>query len=214
MSLKKIGVLISGNGSNLQALIDQVHQLSAEIVVVISNQADAYGLKRGRAAKIASLFLDPNDYPNNAAYDRALLACLKEHQVDLVVLAGYMKIVTAEFVQAFPHAIINIHPSLIPSFCGKGYYGMTVHEKVRASGVKITGATVHFVNECADDGPIIAQKALMIADEDTAESIQKKVLVLEHQLLPQVVADFCKEGFRVDGRIVKKRKKKDGNKDD
>ncbi len=206
MALKKIGVLISGNGSNLQALIDQVHQLTAEIVVVISNKADAYGLKRGRAAKIDSLFLDPQDYRDNAAYDQAVIACLKDYHVDLVVLAGYMKIVTADFVKAFPHAIINIHPSLIPSFCGKGYYGMRVHEKVRASGVKISGATVHFVNECADDGPIIAQKALMIDDEDTAESIQKKVLDLEHQLLPQVVADFCKKGFLVDGRMVKKRK--------
>ncbi len=206
MSLKKIGVLISGNGSNLQALIDQVHQLDAEIVVVISNKADAYGLKRARAVNIDAIFLDPQDYTNNLSYDQALIAYLKDYQVDLVVLAGYMKIVTAEFVQAFPNAIINIHPSLIPSFCGKGYYGMKVHEKVWESGVKISGATVHFVNECADDGPIIAQKAIQLDDDDSPESIQKKVLVLEHQLLPQVVVDFCKKGFVVEGRIVKKRK--------
>lgn len=202
--LKKIGVLISGGGSNLQALIDTVHQVDGEIVVVISSKAHAYGLKRAQAANIETLFLDPSDYANNASYNQALIGYLKDYQVDLVVLAGYLKIITDDFVKTFPNAIINIHPALIPSFCGKGYYGMHVHEKVRASGVKLTGATVHFVNEIADDGPIIAQAAITVADDDTPESIQKKVLVLEHQLLPQAVADFCRDAFVVEGRRVKK----------
>lgn len=205
MSLKKIGVLVSGGGSNLQALIDQIHQKSAEIVVVISNKVDAKGLKRARKALIDAVFIDPLDYPDDAHYDQKLANLFKEYQVDLVVLAGYMKIMTPGFVKAFPNAIINIHPALIPSFCGKGYYGMNVHKKVRASGVKITGATVHFVNELADDGPIISQKAVVVTDDDTAESIQKKVLILEHQLLPQAVTDFCQQGFVVKGRMVRKK---------
>ena len=206
MSLKKIGVLISGSGSNLQTLIDTIHRVDGEIVLVISNKAKAYGLKRAKEAKIDTIFLNPADYQDNLSYDEKLVEILKKYQVDLVVLAGYMKIVTGTFVKAFPNAIINIHPALIPSFCGKGYYGMHVHKKVWEAGVKISGATVHFVNEIADDGPIIAQRSVEVDDEDTPESIQRKVLVLEHELLPQAVADFCKDAFVVEGRLVKKRK--------
>lgn len=204
MPLKKIAVLVSGGGSNLQALIDKVHGKEADIVLVISNKADAGGLKRAKDANIDNIYVNPEEYESNDRYDEKLLEQLKKYQVDLVVLAGYLKIVTGTFIKAFPNAIINIHPALIPSFSGKGYYGMNVHQKVRESGVKITGATVHFVNEIADDGPIIAQDTVLISDDDTPESIQKKVLVLEHQLLPRVVADFCQDKLVVDERIVRK----------
>ncbi|AFA48420.1 phosphoribosylglycinamide formyltransferase [Acetobacterium woodii] len=207
--LKKIGVLISGSGTNFQSLIDTVHQKDGEIVVVISNNCDAYGLERGKCAQIPAVAVNPQEYPSNEAFDRKIIGLLKEYGVELVVLAGYMKIITSDFVKAYPNAIINIHPALIPSFCGVGFYGMRVHQAVINYGVKVTGATVHFVNEVADGGPIIAQEIVLVDDEDTPETIQKKVLKVEHELLPRAVRAFCLDQLDVVGRIVKKRKNND-----
>ncbi|MGV8906474.1 MAG: phosphoribosylglycinamide formyltransferase [Acetobacterium sp.] len=207
MSLKKIGVLVSGSGSNFQALIDNIHEVYGEIVVVLSNKADAYGLVRGKMAGIDAVFLDPKQYPISEDYNKKIINEFNDHGVELVVLAGYMKIMTPNFITAYPNAIVNIHPALIPSFCGAGFYGMHVHQAVIDYGVKVTGATVHFVNEVADGGPIIAQEAVKVEDDDTPESIQKKVLRIEHQLLPAVIKAICLDELEVHGRSVKKRLK-------
>lgn len=199
----KIGVLVSGGGTNLQAIIDKVHGRCGEIAVVISNNADAYGLTRAQNSNIPTAVVLEKEFADYEAYNQALIEVLKEHGVDLVVLAGYMKIITPSFVSAFPNRIVNIHPALIPSFCGEGYYGMHVHNAVIEYGVKVTGATVHFVNEEADGGPIIAQKTVEVADDDTPESIQKKVLRIEHTLLPWVVEQICLGKVTVDGRKVR-----------
>jgi len=206
MSLKKIGVLVSGSGSNFQELIDHIHEVYGEIVVVLSNKADAYGLVRGKMAGIATVFLDPKKYSVSADYNEKIIKEFNDRGVELVVLAGYMKIMTPNFIKAYPNAIVNIHPALIPSFCGAGFYGMHVHQAVIDYGVKVTGATVHFVNEVADGGPIIAQEAVKVEDDDTPESIQKKVLKIEHQLLPAVIKGICLNEYEVMGRRVKKRK--------
>ncbi|MBC3888531.1 phosphoribosylglycinamide formyltransferase [Acetobacterium paludosum] len=203
--LKKIGVLVSGGGTNFQSLIDSIHQKHGEIVVVISNNRQAFGLKRGEAAGIPAVALNPKGYLSNEDFDKKIVEILKGYEVELVVLAGYMKIVTPDFVKAYPNDIINIHPALIPSFCGEGFYGMHVHQAVIDYGVKVTGATVHFVNEIADGGPIIAQETVKVADDDTPESIQKKVLKIEHTLLPAAVKAFCLDELVVEGRTVKKR---------
>jgi phosphoribosylglycinamide formyltransferase-1 len=205
-ALKKIGVLVSGSGTNFQSLIDQIHHKDGDIVVVISNNRNAYGLERGKAAGIPGVALNPKGYPSSEAFDEKIIEILKGYGVELVVLAGYMKIITPAFVKAFPNAIINIHPALIPSFCGEGFYGMRVHEAVMAYGVKVSGATVHFVNEVADGGPIIAQETVAVADDDTPESLQKKVLKIEHQLLPSAVKACCLDQLVVEGRIVKHRR--------
>ncbi|WKY49149.1 phosphoribosylglycinamide formyltransferase [Eubacteriaceae bacterium ES3] len=207
MSLKKIAVLVSGGGTNFQAIIDKIHQKSGEIVLVISNKKDAFGLERGKKAGIEAIFLDPSNFSDQESYDKELVKILQNHGVELVVLAGYMKIITPYFVKAFENAIINVHPALIPSFCGKGYYGMNVHNAVIEYGVKLTGATVHFVNEVPDGGPIIAQKSVVIDEKDNPESIQKKVLMLEHELLPEAVRNFCENRLTISGRTVKLKEK-------
>ncbi|MEF9918624.1 MAG: phosphoribosylglycinamide formyltransferase [Eubacterium sp.] len=198
----KIGVLVSGGGTNLQAVIDKVHKKSGEIAVVIANNADAYGLIRAKKSDIPTEIILEKDYESNDAFNTKMIETLKEYGVELVVLAGYMKIITTSFVKAYPDRIINIHPALIPSFCGEGYYGMKVHKAVIRYGVKVTGATVHFVNEKADAGPIIAQKTVAVMDDDTPESIQKKVLEIEHTLLPKVVEQYCLGNIHVNGRHV------------
>lgn len=205
-ALKKIGVLVSGGGTNFQSLIDTIHQQDGEIVVVISNNRQAFGLERGRTAGIPAVAINPKGYPSNEAYDEKLVEILKGYEVDLVVLAGYMKIITSAFVEAYPNAIINIHPALIPAFCGSGFYGLHVHQAVIDYGVKVTGATVHFVNEVADGGPVIFQETVAVADDDTPESIQQKVLKIEHELLPKAVKAFCRDQLSVVGRLVKNRK--------
>ena len=206
-TLKKIGVLVSGGGTNFQSLIDTIHHKYGEITVVISNNRHAFGLERGEAAGIPAVAVNPKSYPSNEAFDQKIVEILKGYDVDLVVLAGYMKIITPAFVEAYPNAIINIHPALIPSFCGAGFYGMHVHQAVIAYGVKVTGATVHFVNEVADGGPVILQETVIVADDDTPESIQQKVLKIEHELLPKAVKAFCLDQLSVEGRSVKNRKK-------
>jgi len=197
--LKKIGVLVSGGGSNLQAIIDQIHHQFGEIVIVLSNKEEVYALERAKKAGIEAMAVTAASYQDP---DGEMIKILKDKQVNLVVLAGYMRIIPEAFVNAFENKIINIHPALIPSFCGKGYYGIHVHEAVIDYGAKITGVTVHFVNAQADDGPIIAQKSVAVADDDTPESLQKKVLVYEHKLLPEVIKKYCQDKISVSGRKV------------
>ncbi len=200
----KIGVLISGSGSNLQALIDNVGNgiINGEIAVVISNREHAYGLERARLNNIDAVFLNEKNYENFELFNESIINELKKRGVELVILAGYLKILSHKFIEEFKNKIINIHPSLIPSFCGKGYYGIKVHQAAINYGVKISGATVHFVDEGADTGPIILQEAVEVLDEDTADTLQKKVLNIEHRLLPLAVKMYCQGRLVLDGRKV------------
>ena len=204
--MTRIAVLVSGGGTNLQALIgarDHGELGGGELAAVISSKADAYALERAKNAGIPGYVVARKDYDSNRAMTQALVAKLKELNIDLVVLAGFMHILTEEMVQAYPNAIVNVHPALIPSFCGAGYYGLHVHEKALAYGVKVTGATVHFVNEEPDGGPIILQKAVDILPGDTPEVLQRRVMEqAEWHILPQAVALFCQGRLSVEGRIV------------
>lgn len=199
----KIGVLISGGGTNLQTIIDNTLNgtINGEVSLVISNKKEAYGLTRAENAKIENLFIDPKDFPSMEDYNRALIQEFKKRDIQLIVLAGYLKVLSKDFIENFQY-IINIHPSLIPSFCGKGYYGERVHEKVLEYGVKITGATVHFVDEGTDTGPIILQDIVRVQDDDTVETLQRKVLQVEHRLLPEAVKLFCDNRLKIEGRRV------------
>ena len=202
----KIAVLVSGGGTNLQALIDarQRGELGGgEITAVISSKEGAYALERARKAGIPGYVLPRKGFDSNRAMTLALVEKLKALDIDLVVLAGCMVIFTEELVQAYPNAIMNVHPALIPSFCGAGYYGLHVHEAALAYGVKLTGATVHFVNEEPDGGPIVLQKAVEILEGDTPEVLQRRVMEqAEWHILPQAVSLFCEGRLRVEGRIV------------
>ena len=203
---KRIAVLVSGGGTNLQALIDAQNRGElggGQIVAVISSKHGAYALERAAKAEIASYVLPRKEFDSNRAMTVALVDMLKDLQIDLVVLAGCMIIFTEELVDAYPNAVMNVHPALIPSFCGAGYYGLRVHEEALRYGVKLTGATVHFVSEECDGGPIIAQKAVEILDGDTPEILQRRVMEeAEWKLLPQAVSLFCQDRLCVDGRIV------------
>lgn len=203
---KRIAVLVSGGGTNLQALIDAQHRgeiVNGEIVAVISSKEGVFALERAKNAGIPGYVVARKAFDSNQAMTLALLDQLRELQIDLVVLAGFMHILTGELVAAYPNAILNVHPALIPSFCGAGYYGLHVHEKALAYGVKLTGATVHFVNEEPDGGPIVLQKAVDILENDTPERLQKRVMEqAEWTILPQAVSLFCQDKLRVEGRIV------------
>ena len=201
----KIGVLISGSGTNLQSLIDNIEtgNIKGRIAVVISNRKDAYGLNRARQKNIDALYIRQKDYESFENFNDAIIDELKKHNVELVVLAGYLKILTSKFIEEYRNRIINIHPSLIPAFCGKGYYGIKVHEEVIKYGVKLSGATVHFVDEEADTGPIIIQEAVEVGYEDTAETLQQKVLKIEHKILPLAVKYYCEGKIQISGRKVK-----------
>lgn len=202
----KIAVLVSGGGTNLQALIDagQRGELGGgEITVVISSKEGAYALERARKAGIPGYVLPRKSFDSNRAMTLALVEKLKALDIDLVVLAGCMVIFTEELVQAYPNAIMNVHPALIPSFCGQGFYGLHVHEAALAYGVKLSGATVHFVSAECDGGPIIAQKAVSVLPEDTPETLQKRIMEqAEWKLLPEAVRLFCEGRLRVEGRTV------------
>ena len=205
----KIAVLVSGGGTNLQALIDaqQRSELGGgEITAVISSKEGAYALERARKAGIPGYVLPRKSFDSNRAMTLALVEKLRALDIDLVVLAGCMVIFTEELVQAYPNAIMNVHPALIPSFCGQGFYGLHVHEAALAYGVKLSGCTVHFVNEEADGGPIILQESVAVLDDDTPESLQKRILEVEHRLLPDAVALFCADRLEVVGRRVRIRK--------
>ena len=202
MSLKKIAVLISGGGSNLQAVIDKVHKKDGIIDVVISDEDDAYGLTRAKNADIDTLVINNKSYPTREEFADKIKEELLNRNIDLIVLAGFMKILPPSFAKTFKNKIINVHPSLIPSFCGKGYYGIKVHEAVLNYGAKITGATIHFADEGADTGPIIIQGTVPVFTEDTPEILQKRVLEVEHMILPKAVSLFCLDKLVVKGRIV------------
>lgn len=192
--LTRFAVLISGNGSNLQALIDEIHAKEiAEIVLVLSDRADAYGLIRAEKAGIPAFFVDPKEYPDRQEYHLALLRMVLEAKADFVVLAGYLRILTKPWIDIFPNRILNIHPSLLPRHCGKGYYGMKVHEAVLAAGDTESGATVHFVDEGTDTGPVLYQERVKVAAEETPESLQQKVLAVEHRLLVKAAAELAEK---------------------
>ena len=201
----KIGVLISGSGTNLQSLIDNINNnsIDGEIAVVISNKNHAYGLERARQNNIDAVYVNQKNYDNFEQFNDAIIEELKDHGVELVVLAGYLKILSSKFIEEFRNRIINIHPSLIPSFCGKGFYAIKVHEAVIDYGVKISGATVHFVDEGADTGPIIIQEAVEIESYDTADTLQQKILIIEHKILPLAVKYYCSGRIQISGRKVK-----------
>ena len=202
----RIAVLVSGGGTNLQALIDAQARGElggGEIVAVISSKAGAYALERAAKAGIPGYVLPRKEFDSNRAMTVALVEMLKKLDIDLVVLAGCMIIFTEELVQAYPNAIMNVHPALIPAFCGPGYYGLHVHEEVLKYGVKLSGATVHFVSEECDGGPIIAQKAVAVRPDDTPETLQKRIMEeAEWKLLPEAVRLFCEDKLAVEGRTV------------
>lgn len=199
-----IGVLISGNGTNLQAIIDGIKKgrINGSIKLVISNRKDAYGLVRCQKENIESMYINPKEY-DDLAYNRRLMEEFKKRDIDLIVLAGYMRVLSKEFVENYENRIINIHPSLIPSFSGKGYYGERVHRAALDYGVKYTGATVHFVDEGTDTGPIILQEVVPVYDEDTVETLSQRVLEVEHRILVEAVSLYCQNKLMVDGRKVK-----------
>jgi phosphoribosylglycinamide formyltransferase-1 len=190
-----IAVFVSGGGTNFQALIDAQRAgkfPGGEITLCVSSSKNAYALERARQNGIETAILRRRDYPSQEALDGALLDVLEAHDIGLIVLAGYLSILSERVVRAYDRKIINVHPSLIPSFCGAGYYGLKVHEAALAYGVKVTGATVHFVNEIPDAGKIILQKAVEVREGDTPEILQRRVMEeAEWQLLPQAVAMFC-----------------------
>ena len=204
--MKRIAVLVSGGGTNLQALIDAQGRgeiVNGAIAAVISSKAGVKALERAEKAGIPGYVVSRKDYADNRAMTLALVEQLKGLNIDLVVLAGFMHILTGEMVEAYPNAILNVHPALIPSFCGEGYYGLHVHEAALAYGVKVTGATVHFVNEEPDGGPIVLQKAVDIQEGDTPEILQKRVMEqAEWKILPQAVSLFCQDKLSVEGRTV------------
>ena len=194
--MKRIAVFCSGGGTNLQALIDAQGSVlnSGKIALVIANNRDAYALERAKKAGIPTAIVLKKECGSQEAFEAKLKEILTENAIDLIVLAGFMTILTENFTSCYPERIINVHPSLIPSFCGAGFYGLKVHEAALAKGVKVTGATVHFVNEIPDGGRIIAQKAVYIEDGDTPEILQKRVMEqAEWILLPQAAEKVCKE---------------------
>ena len=192
----KIAVLISGSGTNLQSIIDAVErkEINGEIVLVVSNRKQAYGLERAKNAGIKALWIKDEDL---------LIKELEKEQVDLIVLAGYLAIVSEKLINLYENKIMNIHPSLIPSFCGPGYYGIHVHEEAFKRGVKVSGATVHFVSTVVDGGPIILQKAIDISDALTPEDIQQKILInVEHKLLVEAIKLYCDGKLQVENERV------------
>ena len=195
MSRARIAVLVSGGGTNLQALLDAQQSgilYSGEIVLVVSNHENAYALERAAKAGVDTSIVTKKGCGSQAAFEHELARQLEHAHIDLVILAGFMSILTKSFTDRFPNRIINVHPSLIPSFCGEGFYGLRVHQAALDYGVKVTGATVHYVNEIPDGGKILAQKAVDILPEDTAETLQRRVMEqAEWILLPQVAEELC-----------------------
>lgn len=204
--MQNIAVLVSGGGTNLQALIDAEKAGSirnGRIVRVISSKPDVFALERARRHGIETAVVERKAYPTTEAFSGALLKALDDCGADLVVLAGFLSIIDETVVKRYPNKILNVHPSLIPAFCGKGYYGLRVHEEVLRYGVKVTGATVHFVNEVTDGGAILLQKAVEIRPDDTPETLQRRVMEeAEWQLLPRAVSLVCEGRVRVEGRIA------------
>lgn len=202
--MKRIGVLVSGGGTNLQAIIDGAESglINGQVAVVISNRKEAYGLKRADKHKIPAIYIGKGNYPDNALADQALLETLKTYEIDIIVLAGYLKILPPAIIEDYRNRIINVHPSLIPAYSGDGFYGMKVHEAVIEAGEKYSGATVHFVDEGTDTGAIITQEKVDVTPEDTAETLAKKVLAIEHKILVETTAKLCLGKVEVGGRKV------------
>ena len=207
MSAKRIAVLVSGGGTNLQALIDAQRRgdiVNGEIAAVIASKPGVYALERAANAGIPGYVVARKDYPSSQAMTAALVDKLRELNIDLVVLAGFMVILTQEMVCAYPNAILNVHPALIPSFCGEGCYGLHVHERALEYGVKVSGATVHFVSEECDGGPIVLQKAVAVEEGDTPEALQRRIMEqAEWVILPKAVSLFCQGRLKVEGRTVR-----------
>ncbi|MGI6030900.1 MAG: phosphoribosylglycinamide formyltransferase [Eubacteriales bacterium] len=204
---KRIAVLVSGGGTNLQAILDAMDAgkiTGGEIVRVIASKPGVYALERAEKHHIPTAVIQRRDFADGADFDQAMLRQLREDRIDLVVLAGYLSILGEQLTREYANRILNIHPALIPSFCGPGAYGLHVHEKALAYGVKVTGATVHFVNEVVDGGAIILQKAVKVEDDDTPESLQKRVMEqAEWELLPRAVDLFCNDRLVITGRQVR-----------
>lgn len=202
----RIAVMVSGGGTNLQAIIDAISSgkiTDTQIGVVISNNADAYALTRAKNAGIPAVCVSRKEIPDRAAYNQTLIKAVDDANVDLVVLAGFLVVIPEEMIRKYRNRIINIHPSLIPSFCGTGYYGLKVHEGALARGVKVSGATVHFVDEGTDTGPIILQKAVEVKDDDTPEVLQRRIMEeAEWVLLPQAIDLIAHQKVEVvDGKV-------------
>ena len=202
----RVAVLVSGGGTNLQALIDAQNRgeiIGGEIAAVIASKSSAYAIERAKNAGIPAYVIARKDYADAREMTKAYVEKLKELNIDLVVLAGFMTIFTEELIRAYPNAIMNVHPALIPSFCGKGFYGLHVHEKALEYGVKLSGATCHFVTEECDGGPIIMQKAVEVKSGDTPETLQKRIMEeAEWKILPKSVSLFCEGKLSVEGRTV------------
>lgn len=202
--MKRIAVFVSGGGSNLQALLDNCKNeyIKGKICAVISSKKDVFALERAKKFNVPCFVFEKKKYQNIDLMYYEIIKLLKENNIDLIVLAGFLSILNSAIVKEFKNKIINIHPSLIPSFCGMGYYGLKVHQGVLDYGCKVTGATVHFVDEGADTGAIILQETVKVEKNDTAESLQKRVLQTEHKLLPEAVKLFCEDKIKITGRIT------------
>ena len=206
----RLGICVSGGGTNLQAILDKLESgeiTNACAAVVVSNNPGAYALQRAKDAGVTAVCVSPRDYENREAFNRALVDTLKEHQVDLVVLAGFLVVIPPLMVEQYRNRIINVHPSLIPSFCGTGNYGLKVHENALKRGVKVTGATVHFVDEGTDTGPIILQKAVEVEEGDTPEVLQRRVMEqAEWIILPRAIDLIANGRIRVEnGRVIRQK---------
>lgn len=204
--MKKIAVLVSGGGTNLQAILDACDSgiiKNGKVDVVISSKEGAYALERAKNHGVDGVVIPKKEYPDRAVYTKLLIDELKKREIDLVVLAGFMIILDESFTRTYENRVINVHPALIPSFCGEGYYGLHVHEAALQKGVKVSGATVHFVNEVCDGGPIIAQKAVAVREGDTPETLQKRIMEeAEWKLLPEAIELFCSGKLSVENGVV------------
>ncbi len=204
----KIGVLVSGGGTNFQAIIDSIESgyiKNAEIVTLVSSNPNAYALERAKKHNIEGVCIRKKDFENSSLYEKALIEHFESRGVGLVIMAGFMVVIGPDFINAFRNKIMNIHPSLIPSFCGNGFYGLKVHEAALKKGVKVTGATVHFVTEETDAGPIILQKAVYINDDDTPESLQKRVMEeAEWEIFPEAIRLFAEGKIEIVGNNVRR----------
>lgn len=204
----RVGVLVSGGGTNLQAIIDRIEDgtiRDVEIVTVVSNKPDVYALERGRKYGIEGVCLSPKGYGTRSAYSQTLVEHFEARKVELIIMAGFLVVLDETLIRAFPNRIMNIHPSLIPAFCGDGFYGLRVHQAVLERGSKITGATVHFVDAGTDTGPIILQKAVAVQDDDTAESLQRRVMEeAEWEIYPEAIRLYAEGKLSIEGNRVRR----------
>jgi len=201
----RLAVFVSGGGTNLQVLIDacRENRIDAEVALVLSSRKSAYALERAKQANITTVVYSPRKYSNTKDYSTAIMAELDSHNIDLIILAGFMSILSNDFIEAYRGRIMNTHPSLLPAFGGKGCYGHHVHHQVLDYGVKVTGATIMFVTVEVDAGPIILQEAIVVAEDDTVETLQQRVLQLEHQLYPKAIQLFAENRLVIEGRRVR-----------